>query len=162
VAVGPHSEVDDVEAVGQRPGVAGSRRCHVGVGHQHQVVTSRQRSKLGGVAVGVAVGGDALVDLPHVDALPRDVESGEEGEHRWRRRAARYRQHRSSSPPDGRPQPSGDRFGARRCRVGGHPHVDISPPLPRHPPQRCTLEAVQAAWGVDSDEVERYGNQPTR
>ncbi len=70
VPVGTDAEVDDVEAVGQVGGVLGDRGLEVDGGDRHQVVRARHGVELAGVAVGVAVGRDALVDLPDADVRP--------------------------------------------------------------------------------------------
>ena len=107
VAVGAHAEVDDVEALGQRGGVAAGGPAQVLRGHRHQVVAAGELGEVVGVAVGVAVGCHPLVDLPHVDPVPGEVERGQGAEQRRRRRAR----------PTRRAWPA--RRGGGRRRAGG-------------------------------------------
>ena len=92
VPVGAHAEVDDVEAVREgRRRTSAAAAAEVGRRDRHQVVVAGDAGELAGVAVGVAVGRDALVDLPDVDGVPRQV----------RRRRAR----RASAAPSSRRRP---------------------------------------------------------
>ena len=58
---------------GRVAGVAAGGAAEVGGGDGHQVVAAGEAGELVGVAVGMAVGRDPLVDLPDADAVPRQI-----------------------------------------------------------------------------------------
>ena len=116
VPVGSHPEVDDVEALGQTGGVAPARPVEVGGGDGHEVMAAGEVVEVVGVAVRVAVGRDPLVDLPDADAVPRQVGSGEGGEHRRGRRAAGHGERRARRGR-GAPRRAAGRWSGRHGRA---------------------------------------------
>ena len=137
VPVGPHPQVDDVEAVGQGRRVAGGGAAEVAGRHRHQVVPAGQAGELVGVAVGMAVGRHPLVDLPDVDRLPRHDAPVEPGEHRRRARSPRHRERRPTPPPHRPPQPPRDRARHPPRRPSPRPDTSIHPSVSRHPSVSC-------------------------
>ena len=117
VAVRTDAEVDDVEALGQVGGVPGGGGVEVDRGDRHQVVRPGDGVELAGVAVGIAVGGDALVDLPDVDDVPRQVGRGQHVEHRRRRRPAGHGERGPAPGAHGGGQAPGDGAGGTPGRI---------------------------------------------
>ena len=120
-------EVHDVEAVGQRARVAAGGGAQIGRGDRHQPHRARQPASCSGVAVGVAVGRDPLVDLPDGDRIPG---------HLVRRAAPRSspapcsRRSTPSTPRRGAgsvAQPAGDRLRRRHGRFVGDAQIHCGP-----------------------------------
>ena len=126
VPVGSHSEVDDVETLRQADRIRRRSTCEILLGDRHQVDLAREPGELPGVAVGIAVGRDPLVDLPDTDAIPRELGGGQLSQHRRCCRAARHGECSPPSAADGGTEATGDRPGGEAGRLIVDPDRDRS------------------------------------
>ena len=125
MAVRPEAEVDEVEAVGKLGRVARRRGVEVGLQHRHRPDALERRGgerglDLGQVAVRVAVGRHALVDLEHRHLIAGERLRVEQLQHPPRRMAAAERERERASVGDRRRGGFGDQLGGaggRRFRV---------------------------------------------
>ena len=141
---------------GRRRGVARCTPVEVGGGDGHQVVRSGEAGEVVGVAVGVAVGGDPLVDLPDADPVPRQVDAREDGEHRRGGRPAGHGQRRLPRSRSATPS-------RRAMDRAAHPAASTStrivirpathPSVPRRPSAACAASAHRST---------RMGAHPSR